>query len=180
MTSVVSRIAQATHSAFAQASAAYPVQVGDTLPSARLKEDSDEDATTLDKLPGKNIVLGIPGAFTPSCSDQVPEYIKNYDEFKARGVEGIYVVSVNDIYVVKAWKESLASGGTPVHFLADDTAAFTSALGLAFDATSSLGGPRSKRFVLIVDGGRVTHKFVEENNPKGLSITAADKVLAHL
>ena len=115
----------------------------------------------------------MPGAFTGPCSNQVPGYIKAYDQFKAKGVENIYVIAVNDTFVMKAWKEKLAPEGTrqsnsnlwpssaffphiyshlgcvrnsliAVHFIADDQGAFTGALGMLFDASGLLGAPRSK------------------------------------
>jgi peroxiredoxin len=111
-----------------------------------------------------NSQVGVPGAFTPACSSQVPGYISNFEKFAAKGVQGIYVVAVNDVFVTKAWKEKLASSGTctslasyislivllklgllpAVHFIADDKGVFSSAVGLIFDASPLLGGPRAK------------------------------------
>lgn len=77
----------------------------------------------LAKLTGKNIIVGVPGAFTPPCSSQVPGYVSNSEKFAAKGVKGIYIVAVNDAFVVQAWKEKLgvAKDHPIVHFLADDT-----------------------------------------------------------
>ncbi|KAF8452118.1 Redoxin-domain-containing protein [Boletus edulis BED1] len=98
---------------------------------------------TLD-LSGKNIILGAPGAFTPPCSSQVPQYIKDYDKYKAKGIKDIYDIAVNDAFVTKAWKEKLAPQGTGVRFIADDKGELMSSLGLIFDASGLLGSPRSK------------------------------------
>jgi len=142
-------------------------------------KDSDPDTTfTLANLPGKNIILGVPGAFTPSCSSQIPGFIEKYDQFKAKGVNEIFVVPVNDIFVVKAWKEKMGAQSA-VRFLADDKGAFTSALGLLFDASPKLGGPRAKRYALVVDNDVITHVFVEAS-PPDVKETSADNVLANL
>ncbi|OBZ73407.1 putative peroxiredoxin pmp20 [Grifola frondosa] len=135
-----------------------------------------EKTITFEGITGKNIFVGVPGAFTGTCSAQVPGFIKAYEKFKEKGVNNIYVVGVNDVFVMKAWKEQLASAGTPVHFIADDKGAFIGAMGLLFDASPLLGAPRSKRFVVITEGPTVKHVVVEPN-PGELTICAADKVL---
>ena len=140
-----------------------------------------------------------------------------------KGIKGIYVITVNDTFVVKAWKTKVSEHHypctnlgtqfpiiqrkitedkeTPVHFVSDDKSSFVSALGLVFDgksrlwfywirihdderwnanlATPVLGGPRAKRFVLVVDNGKVEHIFVEKE-PSQLDVTAADHVLQKL
>ncbi|KAJ3480351.1 hypothetical protein NLI96_g8408 [Meripilus lineatus] len=123
--------------------------------------------------------VGVPGAFTGACSAQVPGYIKKYQEFTERGIKDIYIVGVNDVFVMKAWKEQLAPSGTPIRFIADDKGAFVGALGMLFDASALLGAPRSKRFVLITEGVQITHVIVEDQ-PGQVTVTAADKVLPHL
>lgn len=70
-----------------------------------------------------DLIVGVPGAFTPPCSSQVPEYALSADTFAAKGVRGIYVVAVNDAFTTKAWKEKLGANHAIVHFLADDTGA---------------------------------------------------------
>jgi 2-Cys peroxiredoxin 5 len=70
-----------------------------------------------------DIIVGVPGAFSPQCTDQVPGYLENAEKFASKGVQGIYVVPVNDVFTVKAWKEKLGGNDKPlVHFLADDEA----------------------------------------------------------
>ena len=96
-----------------------------------------------------------PGAFTPPCSSHVPGYVEHYDKFAAKGVKGIYVVSVNDAFVTQAWKEKLGASASPVHFLADDDASFTAEVGMLFDAKGLLGNRRSKRYVIVTDDGIV-------------------------
>ncbi|KAF8493589.1 Redoxin-domain-containing protein [Gautieria morchelliformis] len=147
LTSATTSAADAAHAAAASVLAMSQIKPGASLPDVPVKEDSPEETFSLANLPGKNIIVGVPGAFTPSCSSQVPGYISNYEKFTAKGVQGISVVAVNDVFVTKAWKEKLASNGTPVHFIADDKGAFTSAVGLLFDASPVLGGPRAKQAI---------------------------------
>merc|ERR1712032_1074711 len=114
--------------------ASTSLKVGDVLKSnnARLKESDPENATlNLGGIPGKVVLVGVPGAFTPPCSSQVPGYVQHYEAFKAKGVKDIYIVAVNDAFVVQAWKEKLGASASPVHFLADDTGAFTASIGQA-------------------------------------------------
>ncbi|KAF8581186.1 Redoxin [Ramaria rubella] len=179
LTSATTSAADAAHAAASSVLAASPIKLGAHIPDITVKEDGPTSSLSLANLQGKNLIIGVPGAFTPSCSSQVPAYISDYEKFTAKGVKGIYVVSVNDAFVTKAWKEKLASGGTPIHFIADDKGAFTSAIGLIFDASPLLGGPRAKRYALIVDNGKVTSVHVE-SSPSDVKETAADKILAVL
>ncbi|KAF2167055.1 hypothetical protein M409DRAFT_66141 [Zasmidium cellare ATCC 36951] len=154
---------------------------GDKLPtSGALKEDNPEKGTVdLATLSGKNIIVGVPGAFTPPCSSQVPGYVEHADQFAAKGVKGIYIVAVNDAFTTQAWKEKLGANHSIVHFLADDNGAFSKAAGLDFDASGLLGNHRSQRYAAVVDNGVVQHIFVEDQAPS-VTVTAADKVLAHV
>ncbi|SNX85096.1 related to peroxisomal membrane protein 20 [Melanopsichium pennsylvanicum] len=144
----------------------------------KLKENNPEHAdVSLDNLTGKSIIVGVPGAFTPPCSSQVPGYIQHAQEFATKGVEHIYIVAVNDQFTVNAWKEKLGGGNaTNVHFLADDTGAFTKAVGQDFDATGLLGGHRSKRYAFVVEGGIVKKAFIEDEAPN-VTVTSAENVL---
>ncbi|TFK51496.1 Redoxin-domain-containing protein [Heliocybe sulcata] len=181
MTSVITGAASALHSAAAAALSAAQVQPGSVIPAEKVKEagKAAPDTAFPLKLTGKNIIIGVPGAFTGTCSAQVPGYIQKYDEFQAKGVNEIYVVAVNDAFVVKAWKDELAPSGTPIKFIADDAGTFTSKIGLLFDASPLLGAPRSKRYVIVTDGDKVSSITVEPN-PGELTTCAADKVLAQL
>ncbi|PSS29882.1 hypothetical protein PHLCEN_2v2613 [Hermanssonia centrifuga] len=177
MASILSSVTNAAHAAAANILSAAEVQPGGLIPTAvSVKEESADKPITFEGLTGKNVFIGLPGAFTGTCSAQVPAYIKAYNQFKERGIKDIYVVGVNDVFVMKAWKDQLAPGGTPIHFIADDKGAFVGALGLLFDASERLGSPRSKRFVLITDGTTVEHVIIE-TSPGELTVTAADKVL---
>lgn len=121
----------------------------------------------------------MPGAFTPPCSSHVPGYVENAEKLKAKGVKDIYVVAVNDAFTTQAWKEKLNAKDSNVHFLADDTAAFTGSVGLLFDASGLLGGPRSQRYVIVANNNQVESIWVEEAAPD-VKLTSADNVLQAL
>ncbi|KAI0075025.1 Redoxin [Panus rudis PR-1116 ss-1] len=177
MASYVATITQAAHHAVTSLLSAAQVKPGSTIAtSVEVKENAPDQTFKLEGISGKNIIVGVPGAFTGTCSAQIPGYIKAYEQFKEKGVKDIYVVAVNDVFVLKAWKDQLAPGGTPIRFIADDKGAFVGSLGLLFDATPLLGGPRSKRFVLVTEGDEITHVAVEAV-PSELTITAAEKIL---
>ncbi|KAJ3528703.1 hypothetical protein NMY22_g5730 [Coprinellus aureogranulatus] len=151
---------------------------GATIPSVSVKEETPAEGAPL-KLTGKNIIIGVPGAFTTPCNAHIPGYIDNYKQFKEKGINNIYVVSVNDAFVTKAWKEKLAPTGTDIHFIADDQGEFIAELGFLFDASGLLGGPRSKRFAIITDGDKVTSVDVE-NKPPEVTVTSAESILKKL
>jgi 2-Cys peroxiredoxin 5 len=170
---------QAAHAGVTSLLAKAQVRPGDTLPPIAVKEADPNESFNLDNISGKNIIIGVPGAFTPPCSSHVPGYIQDYEKFKAKGVQDIYVIAVNDAFVTNAWKAKLAPEGTPVRFIADDKGAFVGALGLLFDATPLLGAPRSKRFVLVTEGNKIVTVAVEDE-PPSITVTAANSILAQL
>ncbi|KDN45109.1 Redoxin [Tilletiaria anomala UBC 951] len=145
-----------------------------------LKENNPEQGTIkLGDLVGRNLIIGIPGAFTPPCSSHVPGYVQHYDAFVQKGIKDIYVVAVNDAFVTMAWKEKLGASASQVHFLADDDGSFTSEVGMLFDAKGLLGNKRSKRYVLVVDDGIVKHVFVE-SEVANVEVTKAENVLGKI
>ncbi|KAF9650380.1 Redoxin [Thelephora ganbajun] len=153
------------------------IQPGSKFPAnATVKEDNPEQTFHITKLTGRNVFVGVPGAFTGACSAQIPGYISTYEQFKEKGINNVYVVAVNDVFVLKAWKTQMAPDGTKVRFIADDKAELTLALGMLFDATPLLGGPRSKRYVVVTDGDKIISVAVEPV-PGEVTVTAADKVL---
>ncbi|KAF8451977.1 Redoxin-domain-containing protein [Boletus edulis BED1] len=178
MASILTGAARAAHSAVASVLAAGQINTGNEIPAVNVKEDNPEKGFTLD-LSGKNIILGVPGAFTPACSSQVPQYIKDYDKYKAKGIKDIYVVAVNDAFVTKAWKEKLAPQGTGVRFIADDKGELTSSLGLIFDASGLLGSPRSKRYAIVAQDNKVQFIAVE-TEPADTTMTASEVVLSQI
>ncbi|GFZ42363.1 hypothetical protein JCM24511_00078 [Saitozyma sp. JCM 24511] len=128
--------------------------------------------------------LGLPRSFSPTCSSQVPSYISDLDAFKAKGVSDVYVVTVNDMFVVNAWKKQLLKdagkeGAGSVKFVADDTGALSSALGLVLDAQAIFGGPRLKRGAVVIENGEVKSVVVEPN-PGEVTVSHANEVLKNL
>ncbi|MGX5175524.1 redoxin family protein [Aliikangiella sp. IMCC44653] len=126
---------------------------------------------------GKSVLFGVPGAFTPTCSEaHLPGYVVLADQIKAKGVERIVCMSVNDGFVMKAW--GAASNAQELTMLADGNAEFTAALDLALDASGFGMGKRCKRFAMIIDNGTITHVF--EEAPKEFEVSKAEYVLEKL
>jgi len=179
MSSAIGSIATAAHSAAVSLTAVSPIKPGDVIPSVAVK-DENGSKITLHDVPGKILIVGVPAAFSPSCNNQAPGYIDNLDKLQSKGVSQVYVLGVNDVFVMKAWKEKLSDGKTTsIHFLADDTGAFASKLGLIFDASELLGSPRAKRFVIVAESGKVEKVIVEEE-PSQVTVTSAETILQQL
>lgn len=159
------------------------IKVGDALPSdIRLKEMSEggpKDVTVGEICRGKKIVLfAVPGAFTPTCSTKhLPGFVEYASRIKAKGVDEIVCVSVNDAFVMGAWGENQKAAGK-VRMLADGNAEFSKALDLTMDASGFGMGLRSKRYAMIVEDGKVKELFIEPGG--GLSVSSAESVLAKL
>ncbi|BFZ58117.1 hypothetical protein PYCC9005_005176 [Savitreella phatthalungensis] len=154
------------------------VKVGDSIPQVGPLEEGGPGQKVSLPTSGKYILSLVPGAFTTPCSNQVPGFVENEKAFASKGYDKIYVVAVNDAFVVTAWKEHLAKS-SGVHFLADPTGHFTNALDLLFDASGLLGNHRAKRAVLAVEDGKVKSIVVEDEAPN-ITVTKADNVLASL
>lgn len=157
------------------------IAVGQRIPSATLNtlKDGIQAISTDELFGGRTVVLfAVPGAFTPTCSARhLPGYVQHLDAFKAKGVDLVACMAVNDPFVMNAWAESQKVPDAIV-MLADGNAAFTKALGLEMDATAFGMGIRSKRFALVAKDGVVTHLFVEA--PGEFRVSAAEHVLAAL
>lgn len=156
------------------------IEHGQTLPSVTLSQLTDEGMQTLtnaDLFSGKKVIIfAVPGAFTPTCSNaHLPEFITLADKIKAKGVDTIYCVSVNDAFVMKAWGDSQNS--QEIEMLADGDGSFTKSLGLDKD-TASFGGLRSTRYAMVVDDNVVTGLFVEQG--KEFDVSRAESVLEKL
>lgn len=142
------------------------IKPGDRLPAATFKLKTADSTVDLDgatyfanKL---TVLFGVPGAFTPTCHrNHLPGYLENLDVLHQRGVDQVAVMAVNDHHVMKAWAEATGGEGR-IDFLADGSAKFTTALGLADDRTEFGMGVRSKRFSMIVDDGVVKRLNVED------------------
>ena len=165
------------------------IKVGDRLPAGTLQEYHDVESegcsigpnpVTIEQLTrGKKVVIfGLPGAFTPTCSAKhVPSYLANYDKLKAKGVDTIACLSVNDAFVMGAWGRD-QHAGSKVRMLADGSAAFTKALGLELDLTARGMGVRCQRFSMLVDDGVVKSLNIEA--PGKFEVSGGDTMLAQL
>jgi peroxiredoxin len=160
------------------------IKVGNKLPDATFRvvtADGPQPRTTSDVFSGKKVVLiGMPGAFTPTCSrNHLPAYVEKADLFRGKGVDTIAVTTVNDHFVMSAW--SKASGGDgKVIFLADGNGEFAKAIGLSYDATErGMGGVRSLRYAMLVEDGVVKVLNVEQQAGKA-EITSAENLLKSL
>ncbi|ROT35767.1 putative peroxiredoxin 5, prdx5 [Sodiomyces alkalinus F11] len=154
------------------------VKVGQEIPDLPvLVENSPANKVNLaDEFRSKNgIIIGVPAAFSGVCSSShIPSYI-NHPKLQDAG--SVFVVSVNDPFVMKAWGDQLdPAQQTGIRFLGDPSAAFTKALDLDFDGTAIFGGVRGKRYALVVEDGKVKSAHVEPDNT-GTSVSMADKVL---
>ncbi|RFC68843.1 MULTISPECIES: peroxiredoxin [Mesorhizobium] len=159
------------------------ISVGDKLPQATFKvitADGAKDLTTADVFDGKKVVLfGVPGAFTPTCSNNhLPGYLENHDAILARGVDQIAVVAANDHHVMRAWA-TFTGGEGKILYLADGNGAFAKATGLNIDLSAGGLGERFKRFSMIVDNGVVTTLNIEDSPGKAVESGAA-KILEQL
>jgi peroxiredoxin len=158
------------------------IKVGDTLPEATfmtMTADGPAPVGTADVFKGKKVALfAVPGAFTPTCSARhLPGFKNRAGDLKAKGVDLIACVSVNDVFVMGAWGKS-QEVGEAVTMLADGNGAFTTALGLELDGSKFGMGKRSQRYSMIVDDGVVQTLNVEEGGD--FKVSSADYMLAQL
>jgi peroxiredoxin len=158
------------------------IKVGDTIPSMKLMvatADGPREISTDEIFKGKKVVLfAVPGAFTPTCSAKhLPGFVQNADVLKAKGVDTIACIAVNDAFVMGAWGKDQGTGDK-IMMLADGAAAFAKAIGLELDLNARGMGWRSQRYALIADDGKVTHLGVEA--PGGFEASKAEAILAVL
>ncbi len=158
------------------------IQTGEKLPSGTLKvadADGIRDVTTEQLFGGKKVVLfAVPGAFTPTCSAKhLPGFVQSAAAIRAKGVDAIVCLAVNDAFVMGAWGRDQHTDGK-VLMVADGNGEWTRALGLDFDGSRFGMGLRAQRFAMIVDDGVVTHLAVEA--PGQFQVSSAEAVLAAL
>lgn len=158
------------------------IQVGDKIPSVRLKVITPEgakDVTTDELFAGKKVVLfAVPGAFTPTCSARhLPGFVEHAEDVRAKGVDSILCLSVNDAFVMDAWGKDRRAGDK-VTLVADGSGEFTKAVGLELDARSFGMGLRSQRYALVAEDGVVKHLAVEA--PMKFEVSSAEAILAAL
>ncbi|GAB6054496.1 peroxiredoxin [Magnetospira thiophila] len=160
-----------------------PIAVGDRLPDVSLKSfDATGEFLNLQTAScfadRRAVLFGLPGAFTPTCSTlHLPGYAKNQPRFLERGIDLLACLSVNDVFVMRAWAEAQQVAGR-VLMLADGNGEMTRALGLETDATAYGMGLRAQRFAMVLDNGRVSQLHIEA--PGEYRVSDADYVLRHL
>ena len=165
------------------------IKVGDRLPEGTLQEYIEVEGNgcsvgpntfkVQDLVKGKKIaIFGLPGAFTPTCSAKhVPSYLNNMDQLKAKGVDEVWCISVNDPFVMGAWSRDQKAGGK-IRFMADGSAEYTKKLGLELDLNPRGMGMRCQRFSMLVDDGVVKTLNVEA--PGKFEVSDADTMLKSL
>jgi peroxiredoxin len=155
------------------------INVGDKVPATSItviNQEGQENISAADFFANKKAVLfALPGAFTPTCSEaHLPGFVVKFDDIKAKDVDVVACLSVNDAFVMKAWQN--AQNAEHLNMIADGGAALTKALGLVLD-TADFGGIRSQRYSMIIDNGTITHLNVEE---EGFEVSDADTILKQL
>ena len=165
------------------------IKVGDRLPEGTLTEmvDTEREGCTIgpnnfsvaEQAKGKRIaVFAVPGAFTPTCSAKhVPSYVQNIDKLRAKGVDEVWCIAVNDAFVMGAWGKDQKADGK-VRMMADGSAAYTKALGLELDLVARGMGVRSQRYSMFVDDGVVKSLNVE--GPGKFEVSDADTLLKQI
>jgi peroxiredoxin len=158
------------------------IKVGDKMPKGEFKRmgaNGPEPVSTDELFTGKKVVLfSVPGAFTPTCSAKhLPGFINNADALKAKGVDTIACMAVNDVFVMNAWGKS-GDAGSKVQMLADGNGEYARALDLTLDASKFGMGTRGQRFSVIVDDGVVTQINIEP--PGEFGVSSAETALQQL
>ena len=165
------------------------IKIGDSLPAGTLTEFVEVEGNGCavgpnafkieEQAKGKRLaIFGLPGAFTPTCSAKhVPSYIANFDALKAKGVDEIWCISVNDAFVMGAWGREQKSAGK-VRMMADGSGAYSQALGLTLDLTARGMGVRSDRYSMYVVDGVV--KALNREAPGKFEVSNAETLLSQV
>ncbi len=158
------------------------IKIGDHIPAATLmqmKDGGPKPVSTDDLFKGKKVALfALPGAFTPTCSAKhLPGFIQQAGALKAKGIDAIACLSVNDAFVMGAWGDAQGAGDT-VMMLADGNGDFTRAVGLELDGTKFGMGKRSQRYSMVVDNGVV--KVLNVEAPGAFEVSSAEHMLSQL
>jgi len=165
------------------------IKVGDRLPEGTLTEFIETETAgcslgpnsfkVADLVKGKKIaIFGLPGAYTPTCSAKhVPSYLANYDQLRAKGVDEVWCISVNDAFVMGAWGRDQKAAGK-IRMMADGSAEFTRKLGLELDLSARGMGVRMNRISMLVDDGVVKQLNVE--GPGKFEVSDAETMLKQM
>ncbi len=160
-----------------------PIAIGQSLPEITFKTpgaDGPATMTTHQIFKGKRVVLfGVPGAFTPTChKNHLPGFLDKAEAFKAKGIDTLAVVSVNDVHVMGAWAR-VTENADRILFLADGNGEFARAVDLVFDASMGGMGERLKRFSMLVEDGVVKSLNIEDS-PGKADVSGAEAMLKQL
>jgi peroxiredoxin len=158
------------------------ISVGDRIPDVKLMTMTDGGVAPVQSgevlAKGRVVLFAVPGAFTPTCSDHhLPGFVLRAEDIRARGVDTIACIAVNDVFVMGAWGEAQGTGDT-ITMLADGNGDFAAEVGLTLDGSGFGLGTRSQRYAAIIDDGVVTELMVEPN--PGVDVSSAESVLAKL
>jgi glutaredoxin/glutathione-dependent peroxiredoxin len=158
------------------------IKVGDKMPAGLLThmtKDGPQKISTEQLFSGRKVVLfSVPGAFTPTCdAKHLPGYLQHAEALKAKGIDTVACMAVNDVFVMNAWGKA-SNVGDKVLMLADGNAEYSKALGLELNATGFGMGIRGQRFALVVDNGVVKGLYVEA--PGEFKVSSAEHVLSTL
>ena len=158
------------------------IEVGQKIPSVTIKQATPEgpaDVNPAELFAGKNVIMfSLPGAFTPTCSQKhLPGYVKELAQLKAKGVDLVACLSVNDAWVMKAWAEQQDALGKIV-MLADGNAAFSKALGIDADMSKGNMGVRARRGVVHLHDGVV--KSIDMEEPGKFEVSSAEACMLKL
>ncbi|HVS69463.1 MAG TPA: peroxiredoxin [Mycobacteriales bacterium] len=156
------------------------VEVGSKIPDTTVKVMRDgkpEEVSTADVLgSGKVVLFAVPGAFTPGCSKiHLPGYVERGAELKAKGVDTIACISINDAWVMDAWGQAHGVG-EEILMLADGNGTFTEAMGLTADMSGAGLGTRSKRYAAVIEDGTITELEVE--SAPGVDVSSCESILS--
>jgi glutaredoxin/glutathione-dependent peroxiredoxin len=158
------------------------IKAGDRMPAGtfkRMTKEGPKDLSSEELFKGKRVVLfSVPGAFTPTCdAKHLPGFVQLADQIRAKGVDTIACMAVNDVFVMNAWGKS-SGVGDKILMLADGNGDYARALGLELDGSKFGMGKRGQRFAVIVKDGVASHVFVEE--PGQFKVSAAEHILGQL
>lgn len=167
--------------AFTAGTLALHIKAGASVPSVPLFETSPDDKVDLGKLQGKAIIIGVPAAFSPACSgSHIPGFLSHWQKYHDKGYSGLYVVSVNDHFVMNAWLQSLLKDKKKpdfLHLLSDPTGTWSREAETLFDdANAIFGNPRSVRFAAAIEDGKVTVAAVEPTKTS-IDVSGAEKFI---
>lgn len=158
------------------------IKVGEKMPAGTFKQmtqDGPKNLSTDELFAGKKVVIfSVPGAFTPTCdAKHLPGFVERAGDLKAKGIDTVACMAVNDVFVMNAWGKH-SNVGDKVLMLADGNGEYAKALGLEMNGTGFGMGMRGQRFAAVVDDGKVTGLFVE--GPGEFKVSSADHVLGQL